>query len=93
MGGAPPPDYDFAATGFVPAGVVVALGTNDYSKGPNATFDAEFTAGYVAFMTNVVRTGKGGGGFEWVERGDDMGEGQISGEGVIVVRLRFAASA
>ena len=53
--GTPPQDWDFGASGFVPDGVVINLGTNDYSGGGGGpAFDAQFTAAYVAFMRNIT---------------------------------------
>ena len=36
-----------------PQGVLVYLGTNDYSKGGSAALDAQFTAAFLALMRNV----------------------------------------
>ena len=38
-----------------PQGVLVYLGTNDYSKGGSAALDAQFTAAFLALMHNVTR--------------------------------------
>ncbi len=46
------PTFDFSDA--VPAGLLVYLGTNDYSAGENPTLDAEFTAAFLQFMGNVT---------------------------------------
>ena len=48
------PDYTFAATGFVPDAVIIALGTNDYSGSVPPGFDANFTQGYIDFIQNIT---------------------------------------
>jgi hypothetical protein len=55
----PARNYSFAADGFVPDAVVIALGTNDFSHCRQAPCTAEFLAGfvqtYIQFMANVTR--------------------------------------
>lgn len=49
-------DGSFAFTDTAPTGVLVYLGTNDYSKGDLPGLDANFTAGFISLMKNVTRS-------------------------------------
>lgn len=49
-------DNSFAFMDAPPTGVLVYLGTNDYSKGDLPGLDANFTAGFLALMNNVTRS-------------------------------------
>jgi hypothetical protein len=48
-------DHSFSFGDAPPNGVLVYLGTNDYSKGDVPGLDANFTAAFLALMTNVTR--------------------------------------
>lgn len=48
------PDGSFAFKDAPPAGVIVYLGTNDYSKGSSPALDAAFADAWLALMTNVT---------------------------------------
>ena len=48
------PDGSFDFKDARPDGVLVYLGTNDYSHGPSAALDASFTAAWLELMANVT---------------------------------------
>ena len=48
--------FDFKEDTTPPQGVLVYLGTNDYSRGGSPALDTLFTAGFLALMNNVTRS-------------------------------------
>lgn len=55
------PDYTYAATGYKPNAIVIALGTNDYSGSPPPNIDTLFIQGYVNFIQNITKAYGGSG--------------------------------
>jgi len=47
------PDWDFAQEP-IPDGIIINLGTNDFSQNSGSAFEATFTQGYVDFMVNIT---------------------------------------